>query len=445
MLRDGEARTYKVLQKPSGRTVLLHQLWVERTPPHQPDLTSLVLAFLRRATVDEMEILVDMGEEAGRVFVVTEDLPICQDLRRWLQAPGKPAVAGKASVPKSAPSADFDVTAASRGLPWQVSQDGLGSPDATLLFTTPNVLQPPVASPPPSQAADEPGEFTSVFLGSPQPSRVHSEAEVKPSEKPSLTPLAPEPPSQLRGPGEFTRLFQAQQVEEKPPAAPFVEAEPSQPLASPVQQSPASPPSAVGPQGPGEFTLLFRPGAAATQPAGPPIPASSPKPMGPLSSSSSRQGPGELTQLFQGYQPGKSAPAPPAFEQPETVVPPPPPNVDQAKPGAFTLLFQQPSEPVPPSMPYVQPPASPSPMGPQPQLYQMSPPPQFQQPAAAPAFTMAPQPVMPQMPPMAVPTPVAPQAGPPKPGKGKFLVPLIILGGLFLIAVALILVFAFKH
>jgi hypothetical protein len=52
---------------------------------------------------------------------------------------------------------------------------------------------------------------------------------------------------------------------------------------------------------------------------------------------------------------------------------------------------------------------------------------------------------MPQMPPMAVPTPVAPQAGPPKPGKGKFLVPLIILGGLFLIAVALILVFAFKH
>jgi LPXTG-motif cell wall-anchored protein len=49
------------------------------------------------------------------------------------------------------------------------------------------------------------------------------------------------------------------------------------------------------------------------------------------------------------------------------------------------------------------------------------------------------------MQPLAVPVPVAPQATPPKTGKSKFLVPLIILGGLFLIAVGLILFFAFKH
>jgi flagellar basal body-associated protein FliL len=52
---------------------------------------------------------------------------------------------------------------------------------------------------------------------------------------------------------------------------------------------------------------------------------------------------------------------------------------------------------------------------------------------------------MPQMQPMAVPVPVAPQAAPPKTGKSKFLVPLIILGGLFVIAVAVILFFALKH
>jgi hypothetical protein len=58
---------------------------------------------------------------------------------------------------------------------------------------------------------------------------------------------------------------------------------------------------------------------------------------------------------------------------------------------------------------------------------------------------MPPQPVMPQVQPMSVPVPVAPQVEPPKTGKSKFLVPLVILGGLFLIAVALILFFALKH
>jgi hypothetical protein len=58
---------------------------------------------------------------------------------------------------------------------------------------------------------------------------------------------------------------------------------------------------------------------------------------------------------------------------------------------------------------------------------------------------MAPQPVLPQMQPMAVPVPVAPQAASLKIGKSKFLVPLIILGGLFVIAVVVVLIFALKH
>jgi hypothetical protein len=95
-------------------------------------------------------------------------------------------------------------------------------------------------------------------------------------------------------------------------------------------------------------------------------------------------------------------------------------------------------------MPYVQPPVVPTPVVPQPQPYQI-PPPQFQQPAAPPAFAMAPQPVMPQMQAVAVPVPAAPQAAPRKTGKSKFLVPLIILGGLFVFAVVVILFFALKH
>ena len=592
MLKDGEARTFKVLQTSSGRTVLLHQLWVERTPPNQPDLASLVFGFLRRATADEMKVLVDMGEEAGRVFVVTEDLPIFHDLRQWLQsAAGAPGAAGKASVPESAPSGDSGATGASGGLPSAARQESLAASDTTLLFSIPKVSEPPVAPPPPSKAKDEPGEFTRVFFGKdmPMPAAARpvssppgkasappaSKAEKPPQSPPPagfgvafesrkqqprgpmqpavekrsppspptpspkkqapgeftrifhgpdeskavppspvpaaetrrLAPVTPEQPSQPKGLGEFTRLFQARPVKEKPPAARSVEAEPSQPLPPPVQPTEQ--------KGPGEFTLLFRPSPEETRSPGTPIPPSSPRPTVPLSSSRSPQGAGELTQLLQGYQPGKSAPTPPVLDRPGPVVPPPPPQVDEAKPGDFTMIFQRPSEPVTPvppaaplppavqtppaapqppepdeymrmfelpsggagaspqgpppaatqpaagrampaipvvsvsppmapSMPYVQPPVVPSPMVPQPQPYQI-PPPQFQQAAVPPAFAMTPQPVMPQMQPMAVPAPAAPQAAPPKTGKSKFLVPLIILGGLFVIAVVVILIFALKH
>jgi len=647
MLSDGEARTFKALQTSSGRIVLLHQLWEERTPPNQPDLASLVFGFLRRATAEEMKSLVDMGEEANRVFVVTEDLPECQDLRQWLQsAPGTLGTAGKASVPKSAPSGDSSAIAATRGLVSHARQEDLASPGPTQLFTTPKVIadqtlsaseekpastptthpepavepgtfaspaklagdlgglsegevlkaaEPPVAPPPPSRERGEVSEFTRAFFGKDMPAPKAARPVSSPPEKPSAPPartaekppdrqlpagfevvfesrkqqprvpapparkeplpppppapgreegapgeftrifygrdeskgippspepaaertrlpsLAPAQPSQSEGSREFTRLFKAAHVKEPPPAAPSVEAKPTRER---PPQSPPPPPSAVESEGPGEFTRMFHAGPQPTRPAGPSIPTSSPRPLVPLSGSSSQQGPGELTQLIQGYQPQKSGPTLPVVQRPEPVAPPPPPAADKAKPGAFTLIFQRPSEPttppppavlsppvvqtpptapqspeedeymrmfelpgggagappqgapqapppaVPqpaagraapvipmvsvsppmaPSMPYVQPPVVP-----QPQPYQI-PAPQFQQPAVPSPFVTPPQPVMPQMQPMAVPVPVAPQVAPPQSGKSKFLVPLIILGGLFLIAVVLILFFALKH
>jgi hypothetical protein len=53
---------------------------------------------------------------------------------------------------------------------------------------------------------------------------------------------------------------------------------------------------------------------------------------------------------------------------------------------------------------------------------------------------------MPQMQPVAMPPAPAPKAVPAGTKKpGKFLVPLLILGALFLAAVVLVLFFAFKH
>ncbi len=86
LLNDGEAKTFRARQTSSGRAVLVHQLWTERTPPNQPDLGSMFFSFLRRANAEEMKVLIDMGEDAGRVFVVTQDLPIFLDLRQWLQS-----------------------------------------------------------------------------------------------------------------------------------------------------------------------------------------------------------------------------------------------------------------------------------------------------------------------------------------------------------------------
>ena len=102
------------------------------------------------------------------------------------------------------------------------------------------------------------------------------------------------------------------------------------------------------------------------------------------------------------------------------------------------------SPPMASGMPYIQPPAVPTPMVPQPQPYQI-PPPQFQQIPTPPAFAAPPQPVVPQVQPVAVPVPALPQAVPPKTSKSKVLVPLLILGGLFVIAVVVIVLFALKH
>jgi len=596
ILSDGDARTFKAIQISSGRSVLLHHLWAERTPPNQPDLASLVFRFLRHASADEMKVLVDMGEEGGRVYVVTEDLPAFQDLRQWLESrAGGPEIAGKPSVMRPAASGEAAPRGAAGELPTQARQKSLISPAGTKLpFTPTKAAQPPVAPPPPSKAEPEPGEFTRVFFAKdelkPQPTRPASAPPAKPStpspleaektrksqpaapfevafeptqqprrgpippagEKPlppsppapgpqgeaageftriffgpeeakampsrpgpaaetaRQTPFAPAQAPEPEGSGEFTKLFRAPHVEGKPAATPLVDAQRRQPAAPPAR------PTAQA--GAGEFTQVFQPGPGTARPAGPPLTPGSPKPTVPLSSSPAQQGAGELTQLMQGYQIGKREEKPALFEQPVAEAPPPPAKAEEAKPGTFTQIFQRPSDlvtppvappappvvqpppaaprspeadeymrmfelprggagaspqsgpqapppagappstggavpvtpivsvspPVVPGVPYVQPPVIPSPMVPQPQPYQI-PTPQFQPPAVPSPYVTVPQPVMPQMQPITVPLPGAPQATPPKAGKGKFLVPLLILGGLFVIAVIVVLIFALKH
>jgi len=373
MLRDGEARTFKARQTSSGRIVLLHQLWVERTPPNQPDLASLVFGFLRRANAEEMKTLVDMGEEESRVFVVTEDLPGCQDLRQWLQsAPGTLPTAGRASMPQATPSADFAPTAATRRLASRAGQEDLPSSGATRLFTTPKAIsdqtlpastgkpagaptthpelhvqpgafaspdkfaeplggparpdglaaeEPPMAPPPPASEMGEHGEFTRMFLGSPGASKVRpaapSSADSRKAELPHLT--APEPPKGKGELGEFGGEFVAPTAEK------------------PSQHKP-----------PAGFEVVFESHKPPTQTPAPPA-VEETLPSFPRAPGGEREAPGEFTRLYYGRDELKAAPPSPGPALGKTPLPSLAPDQPLASEGAgeFTRLFQAQSQPKP--------------------------------------------------------------------------------------------------
>jgi hypothetical protein len=97
--------------------------------------------------------------------------------------------------------------------------------------------------------------------------------------KPAPVAYTAPPPS--RDPGEFTRLFQQQQVGSAVP---------------PVQPPPAAPATPAEASAPGEFTQLFGRGGR-SQPSEP-APKATPAPVMPAPLASEKQQPGEFTRLF---------------------------------------------------------------------------------------------------------------------------------------------------
>jgi hypothetical protein len=96
-LNDGESQSFRAVEISSGRSVLIHRLGTGRTPPGQPDLAFLIFKFLRSASTEQSRYLLEMGEDEGRIFVVTADAAGCLDLRQWLQsAMGVPGEKGDA-------------------------------------------------------------------------------------------------------------------------------------------------------------------------------------------------------------------------------------------------------------------------------------------------------------------------------------------------------------
>jgi len=231
---------------------------------------------------------------------------------------------------------------------------------------------------------------------------------------PAAAPPSPPAPS-YQEPGAFTKMFGG-------PAAPG--------RTSPIAQPPVAPPAAP----PSGTTNLF----SRALPGSPAAPAPPP----------TQTGPGEYTRLFTTVGPPASQPAPPTASPSVPV---------QQGPSEYTRLFSAPPAqspmlgmPAPPATPIIPPvygvPASGVPM----------PPPAFGAPArpaapmAPPVYRMPAQPpaVMPRPP--AMPAPPAPSLNLPatqlpagRPSSSNLAL-YIILGGLFLIALFLVVFFALK-
>lgn len=85
-LSDGETQSFRAREVASGRTVLVHYLVTGRSAPGEPDLAFLIFKFLRSASAEAGRHLLDMGEDVGRIYVVTTDAAHCSDLRKWLRS-----------------------------------------------------------------------------------------------------------------------------------------------------------------------------------------------------------------------------------------------------------------------------------------------------------------------------------------------------------------------
>jgi hypothetical protein len=241
--------------------------------------------------------------------------------------------------------------------------------------------QPP--APQPSQAA--PGEFTRMFQAGAPPA-----------------PIAePAPPQPQAGPGEFTRMFQA-----GAPPAPLAEPAPPQPQA-----------------GPGEFTRMFQAGA-------PPAPLAEPALVQPPAPPQPQTGPGEFTRFFASPLPAPEPARPMQFPTPAVppAAAPAPPSASYAPPGEFTGIFGKSDAGAPRAMPPIAPiaPQAPAPSAGPGEYTRM-----FGPRMDPPSASVSP----------ATPAP-APAAAPVR--KSSNLPLILILAGLFLVALLVVVFFALK-
>jgi hypothetical protein len=389
LLGDGEVQVWRGRERARGTPVLLH------TFASSPRLLRLAVEYLLMRPAGSP--LIEIGEWEGATCLVTVSELELLDIGAWLQS----AIAsGPIAAPAPPPPVDPGVAA--------IGAAPIPRADSTAVpKPAPVPVAAPVAAPaPPPGPGAGPGEFTRAF----QIPAPNAPPQHLPDPMASAGPAKPSP-----GPGEFTRLFHL----------------PGQTGSREISQTPLSPPPLTATPTPsaGEFTRLFRAqppdsstrdfsGSGAAQqtlptfppPALPPEPAaaklniaSGPVGLPERSAPPVPKGPGEYTRIIQ-TQPMPTAPP--------QAPPPPSPAAAQAVQLPAGMVPAMPSAPSMPSAPA---------------------PPTFHASVATP---VAPSIPVPQAPSVQIPAPSAPRSG---------ISPVVLLlGGLILVAVILVLIFALR-
>ncbi len=339
IISEKEAKVYRAVQVATGKKVLVHQVFGERTPTGCKGIVTLIFQQSLSPAQKGPTPILDMGDFEGHIYVVTEDAEPFLDLRTWLNthAATKAAAAARPAETKAPAAAQPSV--ASTAPPSEgASMTHFFAPREILAKDRP--AQPPSKAPgeAPTMPAppDRQGPVASPPSGALDQLFAPSAAPGKPA-APSVPPVAAQPSatSGSRQPGEFTRMFSgmgAARLGEpaQSPARPGpidasatadrLTAVPSQPPTTPPSPTTTQPAGGAA-QEPGEFTRMF---AFAPKPAPPPRTDVSPAPVAKPSAA---------------FTPPPAAPTSPASTQAE--------SGDQKEPGSFTQMFFGGTRPTP--------------------------------------------------------------------------------------------------
>jgi hypothetical protein len=334
----------------AGRRVFTHFLG----PVSDHEVDRLVGLVDRLPEADRAKVLHRLDVEGMRVLV-TSVLEPFSGLAPWLET--------RASAEAPRPGAeDREVLSAFTSLFGEPVRPGAAPPGGVgkkVPETRASVPPPPAPEPLP---VPEP------------PARVPATPAAPPTEPAApTTPPPPAAPSTPAGPGEFTRLFGAERgpppAQEPPARVPATPAPPPTEPAVPTTPTPAAPPQ---PAGPGEFTRLFgaeqgqappAPGAPPAPeptarepatPAPPPTEPAAPTTRLPPAAPSEPAGPGEFTRLFGAEGGPPPAPEPPAWE------PAAPPPTMPGEAGDYRDRLRGAGKPAPGTRPPATPPTEPA-------------------------------------------------------------------------------------
>jgi len=338
---DSESKTFRARETATGREVFVHILFGGKPLGGGESLLSVLSSRMTDPDPAKSAQVLEISDFKGMPFAVTPVVQGFTGLRAWLER-GRGPMAGPPTPLKVSPEPAAPSAPATPATPATADDEfdrlfGTAPASAAAVPTGANAAPVPAPAPP---AGRREGEFTQLFRSTmgdvpaappaPPPPRVPVAAipsytppapaapKAAPPPPPPKASPAPAPPPPASGPGEFTRMFQAEAFGD------------SSAMPAPIPEGPPVPAPETGSTA-GEFTRMFQ---ASPAPGG----ASSPLPPQP---EPARAQPGGFAGLFEPPPSGALPPAQPtpSYGMPSAAPLPTAPSIGGKAAGEFTQLF----------------------------------------------------------------------------------------------------------